>query len=82
MASESSRQKEEDKTLNDFKRLVLECSNMSAKSFVTELTESVTSLLSHFDVALTLDDIILGGRTIFIFYLDSSIFLVTSFFAL
>ena len=34
---------------------------MSVKSFVIELNEKVNSLLSQFDAALTLDEVIIGG---------------------
>ena len=60
-ASELSRQKEDNKAIVDYQRIMTECSNLTAKNFVAELIESTTTLLSHFDVALTLDDIIVGG---------------------
>jgi len=59
-AAELSRQNVDKKSMVDYQRLMNECSNMSARNFVSELNESVTSLLSHFDVALTLDDVIIG----------------------
>ena len=39
---------------------------MSVKSFVIELNEKVNSLLSQFDVALTLDEVIIGGIDFFL----------------
>ena len=67
-AAELSRQNVDKKSMVDYQRLINECSNMSARNFVSELNESVTSLLSHFDVALTLDDVIIGGLNLLIFF--------------
>ncbi|XP_066922739.1 coiled-coil domain-containing protein 180-like [Clytia hemisphaerica] len=59
-SSEKSRQKESEKSLDDYQKLMLDCINMSVRSFVIELNEKVNTLLSQFDVALTLDEVIIG----------------------
>ena len=79
-ASELSRQKDCEKSLDDYERLMMECENLSAKSFVTEIVQTVSLLLSQFDVALTLDEVIIGGvLNLFLFFVKIVHILIFAF---
>ena len=66
-AAELSRQKDYEKSLDDYERLMMECENVSAKNFLKDLTQITVLLFSQFDVMLTLDEVIVGGTFISLF---------------
>jgi len=60
--AELSRQKDYEKSLDDYERLMMECENVSARNFLKDLTQITSLLFSQFDVTLTLDEVIVGGK--------------------